>query len=184
MADGAAWVQTYTGRKFYPLAPVAADIDPRDIAHSLANQCRFTGHTSRFYSVAEHSVHVSHNCDPADALWGLLHDATEAYLTDFARPLKHDPEFGPVYLRFEGQLHAAVAERFGLPAEIPASVHRADNDVLLTEKRDLLGPSPDLWYVGAGEAIGTLDLTMSCSPEQAKQLFRLRYFELTGEVIS
>jgi hypothetical protein len=30
------WMQTYTGRAFYPLAPHSDDIDPADIAHALS----------------------------------------------------------------------------------------------------------------------------------------------------
>ena len=53
------WIQTYTGVKFYPLNPCMDDIDIIDIAHSLSLQCRFTGHLSEFYSVAQHSVMVA-----------------------------------------------------------------------------------------------------------------------------
>ena len=54
-----SWAQTFTGRQFFPLDPDPQDIDIVDIAHSLAMQCRYNGHTDRFYSVAEHCVHVS-----------------------------------------------------------------------------------------------------------------------------
>jgi hypothetical protein len=183
-----AWIQTYTGRKFYPLDPDPANIDVRDIAHALSNQCRFSGHTTRFYSVAEHSVLVSRVLQRRGAaseavLWGLLHDATEAYLVDLPRPLKHDPEFGAAYRRFEHVLNLAVAERFGLPEYVPDSVHQADNDLLLTEKRDLLGPSPDLWYVGPGEPIEHLSLQFGPTPRGAELLFLRRYTELTGEQV-
>lgn len=50
------WIQTVTGRPFWPLDPRVEELDIRDIAHSLAMQCRFGGHCHRFYSVAEHSV--------------------------------------------------------------------------------------------------------------------------------
>jgi len=183
-----AWIQTYTGRKFFPLEPVAADIDPLDVAHALSNQCRFSGHTSRFYSVGEHSVHVANllrdRGEPIDTVrWGLLHDATEAYLIDMPRPLKQDAEFGAMYRQAEAVLHMCVAARFGLPAEIPDAVHQADNDLLLTEKRDLLGPSPDLWYVGPGEAVDDLDLREQCLPGKAETLFLRLFHELSGEVI-
>src|SRR5271165_7548492 len=82
------WIQTYTGRVMYPLDPRPEEINIIDIAHALSNLCRFTGHVRTFYSVAEHSVRVSQHCDPKDALWGLLHDASEAYLADMSRPMK------------------------------------------------------------------------------------------------
>ena len=82
------WIQTYTGRKFHPLDPAMTDFDLRDIAHSLSLLCRFNGHCLRFYSVAEHSVRVSRILPDDLKLWGLLHDAGEAYLTDLPRPVK------------------------------------------------------------------------------------------------
>ncbi|MFG0247924.1 MAG: phosphohydrolase, partial [Phycisphaeraceae bacterium JB051] len=77
-----SWIQTYTGKAFYPLREDPGIIDIRDIAHALSLQCRFNGHCSDFYSVAQHSVHVSEVVPQAFALWGLLHDAAEAYMSD------------------------------------------------------------------------------------------------------
>src|SRR4051812_6540197 len=85
------WMQTISGKAFFPLDPRPADVDIQDIAHALAFQCRFGGHVKEFYSVAEHSVRVSLICAHEDAKWGLLHDATEAYLSDIVRPVKRDP---------------------------------------------------------------------------------------------
>lgn len=81
------YILTYTGRKFYPLTPSVDEVHIEDIAHALSNKCRFTGHTEVFYSVAQHSVIVSSlfNTSP---IWGLLHDAAEAYLPDVASPIK------------------------------------------------------------------------------------------------
>lgn len=53
------WMQTYTGRRFYPLDPRSDEIDPADIAHALSLLCRYGGHVDRFYSVAEHCVLMS-----------------------------------------------------------------------------------------------------------------------------
>ena len=58
------WIQTYSGKKFYPLDPRPEDIDIRDIAHALSLNCRFNGHCRCFYSVAEHSVGVSSSQSP------------------------------------------------------------------------------------------------------------------------
>jgi len=82
------WIQTYTGKKFWAFDAAIADICIEDIAHALAMRCRFGCHCKEFYSVAQHSVIVSHHLPPELKLWGLLHDATEAYLPDVPRPQK------------------------------------------------------------------------------------------------
>jgi len=89
-------IQTYTGREVSPLALTPDDICIEDIAHALALKCRFTGHTLGFYSIAQHSMvtvqameHLAGRpLTQAEKLAGLLHDASEAYFPDFAKPIK------------------------------------------------------------------------------------------------
>ena len=52
----APWIQTQSGNAFPMLSPVAADVNWRDVAISLGRVCRFNGHTTAFYSVAQHSL--------------------------------------------------------------------------------------------------------------------------------
>ncbi len=141
----AAAIQTYTGRQFRPLAPVADDIDIRDIAHALSLICRYTGHCRCFYSVAEHSVRVARQLPPPLQLWGLLHDAPEAYLSDLCRPLKHCPGFGEKYREAEQRLMTAITYRFGLQMPEPLEVKQMDNRLLFTEQRDLMGRQVKPW---------------------------------------
>ena len=137
------WLATYTGTWILPLDPDPKAITIDDIAHALSNQCRFTGHTRRFYSTAQHSVLVSSIVPESDMLWGLLHDASEAYLSDIARPIKHAAgSFGKTYKRAEAKLTLAIAERFGLPLEMPASIKDADRMLLRAEQRDLMPNDP------------------------------------------
>jgi uncharacterized protein len=136
-------ILTYTGKRFWPLAPLAEEVDIRDIAHSLSQQCRFTGHTRSFYSVAQHSVLVADECRDGDKLWGLLHDATEAYVSDIASPVKRQL---PFYKELELKLHLAIAQRFGLELYIPTAVKYADRILLATERRDLMPPSDDAGF--------------------------------------
>lgn len=136
------WVQVYSGRQFWPLDPRPDEIDIEDIAHSLAHQCRFAGHTESFYSVAEHSVRVSRIVPEQDALWGLLHDASEAYLVDVPRPIKPSLKG---YREIETGVMAAVCVKFGLPLKMPESVAIADNRLLATEARDLMKRSSVPW---------------------------------------
>jgi hypothetical protein len=126
---------TYTDRWINPLDPDPEQIDLEDIAHALSNLCRFTGHCFKFYSVAQHSVHVS---EITDSLWGLLHDASEAYLSDIARPVKLQTGFGGTYRRAETRLQKAVTESFKLPWPMPPEVKDADDLLLGAEMRDLM----------------------------------------------
>ena len=138
---GGDYIHTYTGKTFRPFVPDADLIDIRDIAHALALTNRWRGMSRTPLSVAEHSVRVSLICSPKDALWGLLHDAAEAYLGDIPRPIKTDSDKAA-----EAVVLEAVAKRFGLSMPIPASVHRADEVLLHTEARDLFPrPIQDEW---------------------------------------
>jgi hypothetical protein len=139
------WMQVGSG-PFWPLDPRPEEIHIHDIAVALSNLCRFGGHVREFYSVAQHSVHVAALCGPEDALWGLLHDASEAYLGDIIRPLKRQECFAE-YRAAEERLMAAICARFDLPREMPESVRRADEIMLATEARDLKNVDLETWTV-------------------------------------
>ncbi|MFA6168376.1 MAG: hypothetical protein WC700_17265 [Gemmatimonadaceae bacterium] len=129
------WFQTHTGVQFWPMDPRADEVRIDDIARGLAMQCRFNGHVKEFYSIAEHSVRVSHVVPPEHALWGLLHDAAEAYIGDMVRPLKTQM---PAFRECEAAIMAVICERFGMTMPEPPEVKVADNVLLMTERRDLL----------------------------------------------
>jgi hypothetical protein len=105
-----AYIVTYTGKKVYPLNPDPETICIEDIAHSLAQKCRFSGHTKVFYSVAQHSIIVANLCSLP--LWGLLHDAAEAYLPDVAATIK---PYLPTLKYAEDICFEAIKKRFNLP---------------------------------------------------------------------
>ncbi len=171
-----AWIQTYSGRRFSPTNPNPDAIVIQDISHSLSMQCRFSGHVKKFYSVAQHSVLVSYVCNFEDALWGLMHDASEAYLVDVPRPLKRSGKFD-AYLDFEATMQKAICTRFGLPEQEPPSVKRADTMLLATEARDLMSPLHPDWQ----QACEPLPFKIEpLSPRDAKDLFMKRFFELTN----
>lgn len=140
--SGTPDIMTCSGRFFSYIDTQPDSIDISDIAHALSMTCRFAGQTLRFYSVAEHSVRVSEVCDPRDALAGLLHDAAEAYLTDMPSPAKR---LLPDYKVLEQRVFCAIARKFGVPSEIPASVKHADGVLLATEARDLCAPGWEYW---------------------------------------
>lgn len=169
------WIQTRSGRPFWPMDPRASDIDITDIAHALSNLCRYGGHCRRFYSVAEHSVLVSQVVAPQFALEALLHDATEAYLVDLPKPIK---DMLPDYKEMEDDIWVAVAEHFDLPRNPTLAVHEADMAVLLAEKDQLLDKPPLPWtIVGTPAKLGELQCL---APREAKHLFLERFKALDG----
>lgn len=173
------FMQTATGRKFWPMDPRADEVFIEDIAHSLSLQCRYAGHCLRFYSVAEHSVliarHLRGQYDEQTALWGLLHDASEAYLVDVPRPVK---PYLTGYKVAEAAVMAAVCDRFGLAHEMPAAVHDADKRIIADE---LVNMVPMDWHARyAGKEIGMR--LRYWSPEQAREEFMATFDALTGRV--
>lgn len=131
---------TYSGRKVDPLAVTKDDINITDIAHSLSRQCRWGGHVNHYLSIARHSLWVSEECSqygPTMALWGLLHDASEAILGDVISPLKHREPMEE-YRAAEDAVEAVIASVFGLPYPMPEVVHTNDHYVTDTlERHDL-----------------------------------------------
>jgi hypothetical protein len=172
------WFQTFLGLKVFPLDLKPEEIDIRDIAHSLAMQCRFNGHTRKFYSVAHHSVLVSYYLPHILAREGLMHDATEAYLHDVVRPIKHHPAM-VFYRRAEARAEKAIWKRFGLAplsVEDEALVKLVDNRVLMTEKRDLLKSKEiNRWSIKAEPYHGIID---PWNPDRSEYEFFRRAFEL------
>lgn len=136
------WMQTFTGKQFNLMDIDIDCIDIRDIAHALSLTCRFSGHCKEFYSVAQHSVHVSHLVPPEHALVGLLHDAAEAYLTDIPRPFK---SLMPDYKALENYAWSIISQRFKVPYHLPVEVKQADMIALVTERRDLIVKTEHQW---------------------------------------
>ena len=139
-------IRTYSGVDVLPLGLDPAAVNVVDVAVSLSRQARFLGHTRAPYSVAQHSVAVSLRAeaiDPASALWGLLHDASEAYLGDVVSPLKVTDIFA-AYRAVEADVQAQLYRRFGLEGDPPPAVDLADRLERAREFRDLVdGPLPD-----------------------------------------
>lgn len=106
------------------------DIDIEDIAHSLSMICRFNGHTSEFYSVAQHSILVALISPDDLKLDGLLHDATEMLIGDIIRPIKH---LFKDYIALENRLWSTIASRYGLNDPMDPRIDFADKTALKAE---------------------------------------------------
>lgn len=143
------WIHTYTGQKFYAFDPKPQDVNIDDIAQGLSLTCRFSGQCNQFYSVAQHSVYVSHLVPKELALEGLLHDAPEAYITDIPRPIKHMLDgYGGVFGIMESGIYAAIADKFGILDVVPEPVHQIDHHIVANEATVLFDPVPEWvkWY--------------------------------------
>jgi hypothetical protein len=167
------WIQTYSGRQFFPLDPRADEIHIEDVAHSLSLQCRYAGHCRRFYSVAEHSVHLARFVSAPNKLWALLHDASEAYLVDVPRPVK------PALTGYKGLEQCVMLEiaiRFNLSWPMPQEVHDADMRICVDEKAQNMAPGL-MWGIDGLEPLG---ITLPCwMPQRAEREFLKCFRELT-----
>ena len=170
------WMQTFTGQMFWPIDPRPEEICIEDIAHALSLLCRFGGHCKEFYSVAEHSIIVSNHVgrDPQTQLWGLLHDASEAYLQDIVQPLKCSL---PRYKEIETRLMEVVTDRFDLFWPQPERVSQMDLALLLKEK-ELLAPEPAPWNVPGSPMVCRIN---NFSPKMAEAFFLDRFEHLYRE---
>lgn len=169
-------IQTFTGKLIDLMAIKPGDIRMADVAHALSVIPRWNGHTRRFYSVAQHSVHVSQLCCGEDKFWGLMHDAAEAYMCDLPRPIKHLYGMNG-YCDLEKQVLMAIAEEVGLPPVMPARIHDADNVALATEYRDLFTVHHDLGLVLPD---CSADRLKPLGSNEAKALFISTYEDLHG----
>jgi hypothetical protein len=174
------WMTLRSGARFYPLDPRPEDIDVGDIAHALAHKCRYNGHTRKHYSVAEHSLLLSRalerDGEPREVvLWGLLHDATEAFIPDVVKPLKVLPEFA-WFREIEARVMAAVCARFGLAFGEPAIVKAYDARIIMDEAPRLMaGP-----VLASDSGLRPLGCRIRClEPYRARQSFLARFHDLT-----
>ena len=164
----------WSGRQVHPFRLDAAEVHIDDIAHSLGRKCRFNGHCSAFYSVAEHSVYVSYAVPEAFALAGLLHDAAEAYSGDLWWPVKM---LMREFILLEKRIQAVVLPVFGLSPTLPEVVKRADWAVLADEREQLMPKAGRSWELPEAPA----GVTIECwGPEKAPQEFIKRFMELGG----
>jgi len=177
-SDKGGWMQTFGGRQFFPLAPRPEDVHIEDIAHSLAYQCRYGGHTRFFYSVAEHSALMSDwvalTSTPFNALVALMHDTAEAYIGDVIRAIKHRM---PQFLEIERAVEEVVFGVFKLPAKLPPFIKELDNRIICDERRVLMERTRP-WVHDELEPLG---ITIRCwPPAVAEQEFLRRYYALAG----
>ena len=144
-----SYITTYTGKHFDPTQPDAALFDVRDIAHALSLTCRGNGHVKTFFSVGQHCINCAmeaeaRGCSKRVVLACLLHDASEAYMSDVPRPFKHAL---PEYVEAEEKLLDMIYEHFlgsSLSMEEQKQVKAIDDDMLYYDLKVLLEEAPEI----------------------------------------
>jgi 5'-deoxynucleotidase YfbR-like HD superfamily hydrolase len=171
-------IETFSGVLFDLINPQSTDVKLVDIAHALAATNRFGGHCRLPYSVAQHSVLCSQNCEFPE--WALMHDASEAYVGDVTRPLKQ--MLGAAYKEIEMNILYAIGIHFKLPPheEHEEAVKDVDNRLLITEKRDLM-PDKEWRYLQDVEPLP--DKIEPWSFSTAKTMFITRALNLFPHLI-
>jgi hypothetical protein len=136
-----ATIITASGLHFDIIETTPEMVCIEDIAHSLSMGNRFTGHTKFPYPVSQHSRLGSYLVPTKYALRFLLHDASEAYLGDMNRPLKHFTPAGEEYRKVEARIQGLIYNKFGLEEEDPEIIHEIDNQMLYAEKAQIMPPT-------------------------------------------
>jgi hypothetical protein len=163
-------IMLHSGAWFDFCAPASSPFTLEDIAHGLANICRYAGQCKHFYSVAEHSILVSEIAEGFE-YEALLHDAAEAFLGDITRPLK---QMLPDFKSIEAEVERAILERFGVPWPLPPQIKQADLRVLAAEQKQIMPEGTDGWVRGQKVEPSQI-IVRHLTPDQAKQEFLERH---------
>ena len=148
-------ITTYTGAHLCPTSPDPQSLHIEDIAHALSLLCRGNGHVKTFFSVGQHCLFcakeaLARGYGRQVALACLLHDASEAYLSDVPRPFKNSL---PQYRQWESQMLCVIYTKFlgrPLTQKEEAQVKEIDDDFLYYDLLHLLNepssrPAPQIF---------------------------------------
>lgn len=134
-----AIIATASGKALDLLNPDPENVTIEEIAMSLSRECRFHNQTGAFYSVAQHCLEVSALCSTWEGrIWGLLHDAGEAYYGDLTTQLKAQPMIQDFWAYMEMQWLKMFAAKYQLTLPMPPEVKSADLVMLSIERKALL----------------------------------------------
>ena len=132
------FIKTYQGVRFSPLAPKEEHIRIGDIAHALSLMTRANGHFETFFSVAQHCLNCAREAAVRQypgrvQLACLLHDASEAYISDLTRPVKHYlAEYEKIERKLQETIYAALGPGSLTPEEKRA-LYEVDDAMLYYE---------------------------------------------------
>ena len=173
------FIGTYSNKEFHFLNPSPEEVEIGDIANALSNLCRYSGHVSNFYSVAEHCVIMadwvlSKGLEPETALCALMHDASEAYLVDIPRPIKPYLEG---YLEMEEKIQEVIFTKYGVPIMCDV-VTWLDTNIVRDEASVLFNIIPA--WVAYYEEVGIV--VHNWTPNEARLHFSVMFDRLNSMI--
>ena len=169
------YITTYGGTHFFPAEPDMKDFHIADVAHALSLICRGNGHVKQFFSVGQHCINCAKEAEARGYSWCvvlacLLHDASEAYMSDVPRPFKkHLKE----YVALEDRFLSLIYEKYlgkDVTQKEAALVKQIDNDMLAYDLFYLLGE-------GHENELPTLNLPITYDVQPFEEVERA-YLEL------
>lgn len=172
------YLRTRSGIAFDLENPEVDMVRIEDIATALAYMPRYNGHTGTTYSVAEHSVLVSRKCTERNRMWGLLHDAAEAYTGDIISPMKRLlPDFEEV----ETRIMNVICAQFDISKKCPAEVKDVDLRMLVTEKQLFFPEDASDW----GTKVKPYDdvVIPVMKPNDARNFFLTEFFLIRKQLL-
>lgn len=206
------YTATISGKHYHLVPPggLTAEhcpVDINDIAHHLCQINRFTGATSRVYTVAEHSIlcadiAAGQGLSERWQLAALLHDAHEAYLNDMAQPIKRaidwicqqqmgEFKFNP-WQELETEHASYVYQQLGVASAFcgpDASLIKQIDLCALAHEKATIGPrDPQPWQVIEGirleeRWLSTINRRSSSWTKQTlRTAFLDRYHWLKGQI--
>lgn len=169
-------IMTASGKYYNFFEPEKYKFEIEAIAHSLSQQCRWTGNCRKFFSIAQHSVLVSKHVPKEHALAGLLHDGIESVMGDCSTTLK---SLLPLYKELEYKAEREMFKQFNIEFPMSKEIKKIDLVLLATERRDLM---PYCGHWDMLEGVVPLDKILKpWSVDKSKREFMKRYNELTKE---
>jgi len=130
-------VRTFSGAAVDLLDASLESISIEDIAHHLSMLPRYNGAMPFSYTVGQHSLFVAELLPEEFKLWGLLHDATEAYLGDLVSPVKdllstYDDMSAPVFENIDSLLAGQPSAETKKALEQVAATLKMQKDTCLS----------------------------------------------------
>jgi len=175
-------IETVSGVLVDPTEPDEKLILLNDAAWAISRINRYSGHTITQipYSVAQHCIFVANMIweetgSARLALYGLLHDAAEAYISDIPSPIKRIPELKAVLDPIENRLLDIIYRKYvgSTPTVDDAPViKKYDHRALLIEAHNFMSSRGKNWYGSESQNIGFIELQNFPPPVPSVQAYQ------------